>query len=293
MKKRKFTIGQLILHILFIAGSLTFILPLMLLISISFSNENDIKELGYKLIPKQIDFSGYKYVMQNPFQLVNSYKTTIAFSILTVVFGLIFMSLLAYVLSRKNCVFKGVLTFYLFFTMLFGGGLIPSYLVNTQLLHLGDSIWIYILPSVVNVWYVIMMRTFFQGIPGSLVESAKIDGAKEFTIYYKIVIPLSKPVLATVGFIMLVDKWNDWNTSLIYIRDEKLYSLQYMLQKILREVDFVEKVSANDNQLSDYELPKESMRYAMAVLAAGPMLVVFPFFQKYFTKGLTVGAVKG
>lgn len=291
--KKKFTIGQLALHAVFVVSCLTYILPLMLLISISISNEADIKAFGYSLIPRRIDFAGYEAVLQNPFQLLNSYKTTIIFSVTTVMLALVLMSLMAYVLSRKSCKFKGALTFYIFFTMLFGGGLIPSYLVNTQILNLGNSIWIYILPALVDAWYVIMMRTFFQGIPESLVESAKIDGAREFTIYLKVVMPLSKPVLATVGFMMLIAKWNDWNTALIYIRDAKLYSLQYMLQKILREIDFVEKVSAMDSQFSEYELPKESMRYAMAVLAAGPMLVVFPFFQKHFTKGITVGAVKG
>ena len=292
--KKKFPVGQLALHIIFILVCLTYILPFMLLVSISLSNESDIGKYGYRLIPKKIDFSGYQTVFRNPTQIINSYKTTIIFSFLSVILGLILMSLLAYVLSRKNCKFRKILTFYIFFTMLFGGGLIPTYLVNTRMLHLGNSIWVYILPGLVSAWHTLMMRSFIQNLPESLIESGKIDGANEFLIYLKIVLPLSKPVLATVGFMTLIGKWNDWMTSLIYIRNDSLYSLQYMLQKILREIDFVEKVSATgNNQLSDYTLPKEATRYATAVLAAGPMLFVFPFFQKYFTKGLTVGAVKG
>ena len=177
--------------------------------------------------------------------------------------------------------------------MLFSGGLVPSYLINTKMLHLGNTFWIYIFPGCVSAWNIIVMRTFFQGLPESLVESAKVDGASELRIFFQIILPLSKPCIASLAFMTAVTTWNNWNTSLIYIRDAELYSLQYMLQKILREVEFVEKMAAETGMLADYETPTEAMRYATAILAAGPILVIFPFFQKHFTKGLTIGAVKG
>ena len=206
------------------------------------------------------------------------------------------MALVAYPLSRQNFKLRQPITFFIFFTMLFGGGLIPTYILNTQYLHLGNTIWIYILPGLASAWYIIIIRTFFSQLPQSLVESAKVDGAKELRIFFQIVLPLSKPVLATVLLMTLLAKWNDWYTSLIYIRDSKLYSLQYMLQKMLREAEFVKGLSNSQMGLNiqlDTEVPTESVRFAMVIVAAGPMLVVFPFFQKYFTRGLTVGAVKG
>lgn len=290
---KKGTLSQILLNSFFVLVCLAYILPFILVISISISSETAIDMYGYSLLPKVIDFAAYKQIFSNPTQLVNSYQTTIIFSLLTMVLSVLVMALLAYPLSRSNYKLKGVLTFYIFFTMLFGGGLVPSYIINTKYFHLDNTIWIYILPALVNAWNVIIMRTFFQGIPGSLVESAKVDGASELRIFFQIMMPLSKPVLATMAFMVVIAKWNDWNTALIYIRKADLYSLQYMLQKILREADFVEKMAQETGQLSGYKIPTESMRYAMAILAAGPVLLVFPFFQKYFTKGLTIGAVKG
>lgn len=183
-------------------------------------------------------------MFNNPTQLINSYKTTIIFSVTSTVLTVIVTTMTAYPLSRNNFKYKKALTWYIFITMLFGGGLIPSYLVNTKFLHLGNTIWVYILPGLVSTWNVIIVRTFFQGIPESLAESAKIDGASEFYTFIKIMLPLSKPVMATIGFMFLLGKWNDWNTALIYIKDTKLYSLQYLLQKILRETEFIKEMAA-------------------------------------------------
>lgn len=286
--------GQLFLNIFFILLSLMYILPFMLLISISISSESAIKEFGYTFIPKVVDLAAYKQVFKNPDTMLDAYKVTIIFSLATTVLSIIVTSLAAYPLSRQNCKFRKIFSFYLFFTMLFSGGLVPSYLVNTRYLHLNDKIWIYILPGIVSAWNVIIVRTFFQGLPKELIEASKIDGLSEIGILFIIIIPLSTPVLATVGFMTLLAKWNDWNTSLIYINDRSLYSLQYMLQKILNEAEFLKQASSDGTGLVDsVEAPTESLRYAMAMVAAGPMLVIFPFFQKYFTQGLVVGSVKG
>lgn len=286
--------GQLFLHIFFILLSLMYILPFLLLISISISSESAIKEYGYTLLPKVIDLAAYKQIFRNPATMLDAYKVTIIFSLATTALSIIVTSLAAYPLSRQNCKFRKIFSFYLFFTMLFSGGLVPSYLINTRYLHLDDTIWIYILPGIVSAWNVIIVRTFFQGLPKELIEASKIDGLSEVGILFIIIIPLSTPVLATIGFMTLLGKWNDWNTSLIYINDRSLYSLQYMLQKILNEAEFLKQASTDGTGLVDnVEAPTESLRYAMAMVAAGPMLVIFPFFQKYFTQGLIVGSVKG
>lgn len=291
---KKFTKSQAVLNIIFILISLMFIIPFILIVSISFSDENSINQFGYTIIPKVWSLTAYKTIFRNPSALVNAYKTTIIFSIAGTALSLVLMGLIAYPLSRKNCRFRKALSFFIFFTMLFNGGLVPTYLINTKMLHLGNSMWIYILPGAVSAWNIIIIRTFYQGLPPALAEAAKIDGATEFQIFFKIVIFLATPAYATIGFMVLLVKWNDWNTALIYIQNPNLYSLQYMLQKILREAEYLNQVASDGSGLfQGSEIPTESMRYAMAVLAAGPMLFVFPFFQKYFSRGLTVGSVKG
>lgn len=291
----KFSIGRLAVHIMLVLLSLACIIPILFLLSISLSAEESIAQFGYTFIPKIFSLEAYRMAFTNPTEILDAYKVTAAYSILSVVLLLIVQSMIAYPLSKPNYKFKKITTIYIFITMLFGGGLVPSYIINTQYLHLGNTFWIYILPSLVSAWNIIVMRTFFQGLPAGLTEAAKIDGANEFKIYLRIILPLSTPVLATLGFMSLLAKWNDWNTSLIYIKNSKLYSLQYLLQRILREAEYVNKVadSAAAGFIKTENLPVETYKYAMCILATGPMLIVFPFFQKYFTKGLTIGAIKG
>lgn len=294
---RKNKISGVLINLYFILSSLLFIIPFVLIISASFTDEQTLLQEGYKLIPTKFSVEAYKYVFRSPQQLLDSYKITIIYSAIATVLGVVVMAMMAYPLSRPNYRYKRIVTFFIFFTMLFSGGLIPTYIWVTRYLHLGDTIWVYILPCLVNAFHIIVIRTFFQGLPPSLVESAKIDGARELQIFFKIVIPLSKPVIATIALLTLLARWNDWNTALIYIKSKELYSLQYLLQKILREAQFVKDMADStpiaglDLDLS--KLPSETIRFAMCLVAAGPMLVVFPFFQKYFAKGLTVGAVKG
>lgn len=296
MKRRK-KWPSILIHLCFILGSLLFIIPFALVVSASFTDEQTLLAEGYKLFPSQFSLEAYRYVFRSPGQLIDSYQVTIIYSFLGTFLAVLIMSMMAYPLSRSNYKYKKIVMFFVFFTMLFSGGLIPTYIWNTRFLHLGDTIWIYILPNLVNAFHIIVIRTFFQGLPPALMESAKIDGARELQIFFKIVIPLSKPVIATIALLTLLARWNDWNTALIYIKSKELYSLQYLLQKILREAQFVKDmadaapVAGIDIDMSN--LPSETIRFAMCMVAAGPMLVVFPFFQKYFAKGLTVGAVKG
>lgn len=293
---------KIAMHIFLILFSLLFILPFVMVVSISFSDEQAITSTtgGYSLLPRDFTTEAYETAFENPEEVGAAYIVTIVTSIVGTIVTLVSAGMTGYVLSRSNFRYRKFVTFMVFFTMLFGGGTIPTYIMYTKYYHLGDTIWVYILPSLVGgAWNILMIRTFCSGIPESLFESAKIDGAKEFTIFFKIVVPLSKPVLASVGFLVLLGKWNDWQTSLIYIRDWHLYTIQYYLQRILNDASFLKSV-ANNSSISSMmldellqEQPIETLKYALCVIAAGPMLVVFPFFQKYFEKGMVVGAVKG
>ena len=276
---------------------LIFVMPFLLVISVSLSGEDTIAKYGYTFFPHEFNLSGYKAVMRNPMQLLNSYKVTALYSAIATLMALVVQSMLAYSISRPGMKrrVKNAIIVYLFITMLFHGGLVPSYIINCKYLHLNNTIWIYILPALTSVWNILVIRTFFVGLPDGLMEAAKIDGAGEFRIFATIVIPLSKPVLATIGFMTLLARWNDWNTALIYIKKPELYSLQYLLQRILQESEYLKQLleTAIDSNFTNMQESADGMKFAMAILAAGPMLVVFPFFRKYFAKGLTVGSVKG
>lgn len=294
MLKKKGFIGQAILILFLCALCALVVIPFLMLVSVSFSNEKDVVDYGYRLIPKAIDFTAYKFVFKNPTAIINAYKVTAIFSILSTVLSVLLMSMCAFPLSRKNVKGRSGFSFYLYFTMLFSGGLVPSYILITQYLHLGDTIWVYIIPGLISPWYVFMMRTFFSGLPDEIFESMMIDGASVYNIFFKTVLPLSKPVLATVALMIFLAKWNDWYTSMLYINKEELISLQYLLQRIMNNLKLLQEMSSSASSVSvASEVPSETVRMAMAVVVAGPALVVFPFFQKYFVKGLTVGAVKG
>ena len=291
-------VGTIITHLFFCLFSLCFIVPFLYVISVSVSNEELMNTYGYKLIPMQFDLTGYQYVFSNMGQILDSYGVTAFTSIVGTILGVIVMSMAAYPIAMRDFKYRRPITFFIFFTMIFGGGLIPSYILITQYLGMKDTIWVYIIPTLANAWNIMVLKTFFQGLPISCIESARLDGASEMRIFFSIVLPLSKPVLASVGLLTLLTRWNDWYTTLIYIDDKKLYSLQFLLQKILMDAEFVNNIAKNaPGGMIDIgkmvKVPTESVRFAMCIIAAGPMLVVFPFFQRYFTRGLTIGSIKG
>lgn len=285
-----------LIYLFFIVFSLSFVIPFILVLSVSFSSEEAIRSYGYSLIPNRFELTAYRFVFSNPEQIVNSYQVTAFQAAFGTLLSVLLMALCAYPLSRKDFSYRGPITFFIFFTMIFGGGLVPTYILITQYLSIDNTVWVYILPLLANAFHIIIMRTFFQQIPSSFRESAKIDGANELRIFFQIIVPISKPVLATISLLGVLERWNNWFTALIYIRRPELYSLQYLLQRILMQAEFVRAMAREmpgNIDLADMQVPTESMRFAMAVVAAGPMLVVFPFFQKYFVKGLTIGGVKG
>lgn len=269
------------------------LIPFLIVVSISFSDETRIAYEGYGLFPRGFTLSAYKFAVKNPISVLNAYKVTAIFSVVSMVLSVLLMAMLAFALSKRMLKGKTAISFYVYFTMLFSGGLVPSYILITQYLHLGNTILVYILTGLVSPWYVFMMRTFFQGVPYEITESAIVDGANEYTIFFRMILPLSKPVLATVALFMFLGKWNDWYTSMLYINDESLISLQYLLQRIMLNIQLLQEDVMNSSNISLEDIPSETVRMAMAVIVAGPALLVFPFFQKYFVKGLTVGSVKG
>lgn len=291
-KKNK---GQIALHLVFLLIAIVYIAPLMLVISASFTEERFLSSAGFSLIPRGFTAEAYEMIFRNPVQILQSYGTTVTYSFIGTLLSVLIMGVMAYPLARSNFKFKKPLNFMVLFTMLFSGGLVPSYILNARYLHLDNTIWIYILPGLVSAYNLFIIKAGYKSIPEELVEAAKIDGASEFYICFKVMMPLAKATLATVAFLILVAKWNDWYTASVYIQNPKLYSLQYLLQKILKETEYMKQLAQEATVSIDLNqvLPTESLRYAMAVVAAGPMLVVFPFFQKYFVKGMTIGAVKG
>lgn len=288
------SVPKIFMNIWFIVVSIFCIIPMVFVIAISFSDEMDIARYGYRLIPRTISIIAYKYIFSNPKQILNSYMITIIVTIVGTLISLILTAMLAYTLSRRDYRYKKVTSLYIFVTMLFNGGLVPWYILITSYLHLKNTLLVLFLPYTIVPWFVLLMKGFLASIPASIYESAKIDGAKELKIFFNIVLPLSKPALATVGLFSLLMYWNDWWLSLLFIDEEKLIPLQYMLYRIMSNIEFLTNQMGTVNvSINIRELPNESARMAMCVLAAGPMLFAFPFFQKYFIKGLTVGSIKG
>ena len=290
-KKEKTSIW---VHLFFIVFAIICIVPFVTVISASFSNETDLALYGFSVLPREVDLTAYAYLFRNPEMIINAYVVTIIITAAGTFFGVLFMAMAAYCLARSNFRYTKALTFFIFFPTLFSGGMVPSYIINTQYLHLTDNLLALILPTLINVFHVIMLRTFFKQLPESLFEAAKVDGASEYYIFAKIALPLSKPVIATVAFLGALTKWNEWYNAMLYIRSDDLVPLQYMLQRMMMNIQtLLDAMQYAPSMVDITDLPGENLRMAMLVVAIGPMMLFFPFFQKYFTKGMTVGAVKG
>ncbi len=279
------------LYFILFVLSILCILPLWLVISASFTSENALTIHGYSLFPQQFSLKAYRYILNGSNQLWVSYGVTIMVTLIGTFASLLVTSLLAYPLSRKEFAYRSPFSFFVFFTMLFNGGLVPFYILISQYLHLKDTLWALIVPLLVQPFFVLLMRTFFATIPDALVESAKIEGAGELRIFFQIVLPLSTPVLASIGLFMSLIYWNDWFLGLLFIENRNLLPLQYLLMTIMTNIDVM---VSNRHSMTDLsQIPTESARMAMAVLAVGPIAFVYVFFFLFFVRGLTVGAIKG
>lgn len=285
---------SILFHIFFIVFGLLCVIPFMMIVSASFTSVKDLSIHGFSVLPPKLDFTAYAYLFENPRQIINGYIVTFFVTIVGTFLSVMVMSMAAYALSRPRFKLKGILTAYIFFPTLFSGGLVSSYIVNTQYLHLTDNIWVLILPGLCNVFHVIMLRTFFKQLPDGLFDAAMIDGAGEWRIYTTIALSLSKPAIATVAFLGALARWNEWYNAMLYIRSDYKYPLQYLLQRMMMNIqELIDSMQYVPSMVLTADIPGENLRMALLVVCIGPMMLFFPFFQKYFTKGMTVGAVKG
>ncbi|ABX41083.1 carbohydrate ABC transporter permease [Lachnoclostridium phytofermentans] len=266
--------------------------PFVLMISSSFMTEREIVAEGYKLFPKTWSIAAYKYLLDNPTKLINAYKVTITTTVIGTLLGLFTMSMAGYVLNRKDFKYRNFFSFFIYFTTLFSGGLVPSYILNVRYLHLKDSIWVMIIPGLISAWSIFLMRNFMKSIPDELYESATIDGAGAFTIYRKVFMPLAIPSLATIGLFLALGYWNQWYSASLYIDTPSKYPLQYYLQKMINQTS-IEALASQGHFIDVSTLPTQSVKMATAVLTTGPIILLYPFVQRYFVSGLTIGSVKG
>ncbi|MEK3888097.1 carbohydrate ABC transporter permease [Bacillus sp. FSL K6-3431] len=269
--------------------------PFFYVIMISFTDEATIAKKGYQLIPEKWSLEAYKYLWHMKEQLLQSYGVTIFITVVGTVISVMMIAFYAYAISRKQFKYRRFFTFFAFFTMLFGGGMVPFYIVATQFLGLKDSIWALILPLSMNAFYIIIMRTFFmRSVPESILESARIDGASELRTFFQIVFPLSLPGIATIALFSTLGYWNDWFNALLFIDKPTLVPLQSLLMKIESNLEFMRQnieISATQSSLFS-SIPADTAKMAMVVIATLPIAVSYPFFQKYFISGLTIGGVK-
>jgi len=286
---------QALINAFFIVVCFLIAVPFLLVIAISVSSEESLYEYGYQFIPKEWSLEAYRIVFQKPDPLIKGYGVTILITVVGTVVSLFMTALMAYPISRRDFRYNRPVTFYVFFTMLFNGGLIPFYILMTQYLHLKNSLAALIIPAVMNPFNIMIMKGFLDKISMEIIESAKIDGAREFRIFFRIILPLSTPVLATLGLFIAFGYWNEWFNALLFIDNDKYIPLQLLLVRILSQAEFLANspMAEVSDKLRFAQFPTLTVRMAMAIVASGPMLLVFPFFQKYFVKGLTVGSLKG
>lgn len=272
--------------------AVTCLLPFILIISGSFTAEQTIRLEGYSLFPKVTSTEAYSIIFRSPQKVLNAYGISAFITVTGTVASLFFTTMTAYVLSRKDFKYRNQISFLFYFTTLFNGGMISTYIFFIQYLHLKDNLLALILPAMVNVFYLLIMRSFVSAIPIALVESAKIDGAGEFRTFIQIVFPLLKSGLATVGLLIALGYWNDWYNAMLYINTETKYPLQYMLYDLQMRTQALARI-ASQVGIRASNLPSNSLKMAMAVVATGPIIFLYPFVQKYFVKGITIGSVKG
>lgn len=291
-EKRFGTVSTVIMILL----SLVCIFPIVLLFMSSITSESSLLQNGYSIWPKEFGFDAYRYLWLSRTQILRAYGMTIAATAVGTSLSIIITTLLAYPLSRKNLPGRNFFAFFIFFTMLFNGGMIPSYMMWTQMFHIKDTFWALIFPTLLlNGFAVIMMRTYFvTNIPENIVEAAMIDGSSEYKILFHIVLPMSKPILSTAGLMTALAYWNDWLNGLYYLtKRTDLYTIQNLLNRLITSADFLSNNQANSMIAANIQVPSVGVRMAIAVIAIIPILLIYPFFQKGFVKGIVIGGVKG
>lgn len=291
---RQFT--NVIFNIIFFLAAAGSIIPFLYTFITSFADESSLAQYGYTLWPKKFTFAAYQYLFEQTSQLAHAYGVSIVITVVGTVLGLYLNATMGYVLSRSTYKLRVFFTYMILITMLFNGGMISYYLVVARFLHLTDNILALILPPSVSAFNIIVLRTFFkQSIPDSVVESAKIDGAGQFGIFFQIVLPMSVPVLATVGLFLTFGYWNDWFNAMLFIDQNQLMPLQQFMMNVLQNVQFLQQNQAamgSSSMALINSIPQQSAQMAVVVLSTLPVVCVYPFVQRYFVSGLTIGAVK-
>ena len=285
-------------NLMFLILALVCFLPIIFIFIISITQNEVLRTEGYKLFvtAETVSLDAYTFLWGQKHIILNALVISVKVTAIGTVLGVMLTCLMGYVLSRKEHKLNGFLTMLVFIPMVFGGGLASSYVVNTQILGLRDNLWVLILPLAVSSFNVTIARTFFRTtVPDSIIESAKIDGASQWTVFFRIVLPISKPVLATIALFLAFGYWNDWYQSMLYINDTSLKSLQATLDSMQKSLEYLTKNPSAGMTSADLKkaMPEEAVRMAIAFVVAVPIACVYPFFQKYFISGLTVGAVKG
>ncbi len=285
--------AAIVSHTVFIIASILFVVPIVAVLSISLMKETAVTQSGFSLWPSEITLGNYLYILKSSGPIVQAYCNTILVTLLGTLISILLTTLIAYPLAVKTFIFRKAVNRLLVVTLLFYGGMIPTYIVMTQLLHFGNTIWGHIMPFALFPFYIILMRTFFQGVPEEMRESAHVDGASELTILSRIILPMSTPAIAAVVLLTSLRIWNDtWYTGMLYMEGNGLRTLPMYLQQMMENIRVMAQMAATLG-FDPGESPKETARMAMCVITIGPLLLVFPFFQKYFVKGITLGAVKG
>ncbi|MBQ6222574.1 MAG: carbohydrate ABC transporter permease [Solobacterium sp.] len=272
------------------------VVPLILMFTVSLSSETSLV-YGYRFIPEEWSFDAYMFMWAKRATIFRAYGLTILVTVVGTAASLVMTSLFAYPLSRKDFKLRNVFAFILFFTMLFNGGMVASYMVWTRIFHVKDTLWAYLLPgSLMGGMNVLLVRNYFNAnIPYSIIEAARLDGAKDWTIYSKIMVPLSKPIMTTIGLFSALGYWNNWTAGIYYINNPKLYTIQVYLKKLMDSIQFLKTTDLSNEAvlLAQRNLPTESARMAVAIIALIPILAVYPFVQKKLIKGMVIGGVKG
>jgi len=272
--------------------ALVCVIPFYLIIVASFTDESSLIRNGYPLIPTDFSIQSYLLCLKNPVSILKAYGTTIGVTLVGTFLAVFIATMTGYVLSRKDFPWRNKFSFFFFFTTLFNGGLVPWYMLCVRYLHFKNSYLGLILPLMFSVWNMIIAKSFMNGIPSAITESAKIDGANDMVIFMKLILPLSKPLLATLSLFSALAYWNDWYNCMLYITNEDMFTLQYYLQRMLGSAEAM-RIVAEKSGIALPSVPLESMKMAMTVIATGPIVLLYPFVQRYFVKGLTIGAVKG
>ena len=294
IQKKKKALSNLPLAAILLIFAILCVLPFWLVLSGSLTSEAEIMSSGYGLFPKKVDFTAYKILMNNMDRILNGYKISLIVTVVGTTLSVLVVSLAAWPISQKRVKYHNVLNFFVLFTMLFSGGMVPWFIVCRNMLHLTDTIWALILPYVANAWYIFLVRNYYKGIPDELVEAAKIDGAGEYRIFYQIIFPLSKPVLATIALFACLAYWNDWWLGIMLVDKVEMQPLQLLLRTITSNIQFLSS-AGNVNAIAQASgaIPSEAIKMATCIITIGPIILVYPFVQKYFVKGIMVGAVKG